>query len=345
MINYLCTSPLPKVKGTDAAYNEIDNLVDNFGGHVNSLYPFSRPSSKYPIKLLGLHKLNKIKEIERNSKINHIYGSGLFNMLITKKLHRPSVYTLLAGINDPKHVPSVKYLCRFDKIVVSNERDLNLLKQLGNKNVVMIRTAIPVDRFTKHRLPFDPSTPRLKILMASAPWESKQFNSKGIHLILSTLQKLDKIHITFLWRGILVNEMKALIQKYNVSEKVSLVNQNVEVNQYLKTHHGMILLSNDSSIVKAYPHSLLESISSGKPIILSQQIPLSDFVIKNNIGVVLRRFDKDALIHAINDFSNNYASIADAAYAIPRSQFSQPRFIKDHDALYKNLLTSDTPKC
>lgn len=335
MINFLCTSPYPKMKGTDAVYNELATLQKEFDGNIKSLYPFKKPSSKFPVILLGSHNFRKIKATERHSKINHIYGSALFNMLAIRQLKKPTIYSLVAGISSPDALPSIKYLNRFKAIVVSNDRDYKILSNKGLNNVSLIRTSIKVEQFTKEKSPLNKT---LNLMMASAPWESKQFKSKGIHIILSTLQKIKDVHFTFLWRDILATEMKKLIAQYGVQDKITLIDRKVNPNDYLKQNHGTVLLADNPGLVKASPHSLLESLCAGKPIILTKEIPLSDYVEQKRVGLILNEFTSESLQKLIKQFRAQYLPLSQNAYALPNHEFSKDQFISQYQKLYETVL-------
>ena len=45
-------------------------------------------------------------------------------------------------------------------------------------------------------------------MMASAPWVESQFQTKGVEALLEAAQLNARLHITFLWRGHLLAEMK-----------------------------------------------------------------------------------------------------------------------------------------
>jgi len=237
MINYLYTSPKPKLNGTDAVVNEINILQTSFGGFKDSLFPLKNPTSKYPRFLFGLHSLKGILASEKNAKYNHIFSSGLFYMPFVHLLKKPTILSLTAGINSSLKLPSKKYLGNFKSIVVSNERDFKILQNLGLKNIRLIRTGIDTSKFESSHVPLQKN---LNLLMASAPWELSQFKSKGIHLLLDMLKNTKGIKLTFLWRDILPTHMTKLIEEYGVQNKVQFINRFVDTNQYFRKVHGTI---------------------------------------------------------------------------------------------------------
>jgi len=108
----------------------------------------------------------------------------------------------------------------------------------------------------------------------------------------------------------------------------------------LKTIHSTVLLSNDASVVKAYPHSLIESLISGKPVITSKQIAMSDFVEENSCGVVLNDFDASHLLKLIDKLQANYTQYCNATFALDVNLFSNKRMLADYEKLYTRLTSN-----
>lgn len=337
MINYLCTSPKPNLKKTDALYNEINLLQNKFKGSITSLYPFSTPSSKYPVILNGIHNFGAIRKLDNQLKINHIFAPSIFHLPIVYFFKKPTIYTIVAGVSNRNRLPINPFMKRIASFIVSNERDYQTVRDNGIKKVHIIRTAIDISSFEKHRLP---KKEKLHLLLASAPWEMKQFKTKGIHLLLEALQKSDNLAMTFLWRNILPEYMETLIKHYKVEDKVTFINEVSDVNSILKKVHGTVLLTNDCSVVKAYPHSLIESVISGKPVIVSHDIPMADYVVDNKCGLVLQDYSIDGLMAKLKEFNDQYHQLSEACMSINPWDFSADRLLKDYKNLYANVLDS-----
>jgi len=334
MINYLCTSPKPALNGTDALYNEIELLKSSFGGKIHSLFPFKKPISKFPAFLYGMHNFYKIKSSAVSNKINHIFAPSLVYLPVINCLPKPIIFNIVASINKQSKLLPKSFIKKIDALVVSNSRDAHYLKSKNYENVVVVKTGINVAPFEKHQTPVNDS---FNILMASAPWEKKQLTTKGIHLLLSALRQTEKIKLTLLWRNVLVNEIEGLIRNYGVSDKVTLINKKANVPELLKTVNATVLLCNDTSVVKAYPHSLIESLISGKPVIVSSQIAMADFVKQNNCGIVLDNFDTSNFIECINKLQAEYNQFSNATAAIDSNMFSNKRMLNDYKKLYAAL--------
>jgi len=335
MISYLCTSPLPKLKKTDAVYNEINFLAEQTQGTINSLFPFDTPNSKFPIPLYGLHNLLTIKKLEKQHKINHIFGSGLFRLPFVYFLKKPCIYSVVASIHHQRQFPSLSYLKKFAAIIISNGRDYQRLENLGLNNVKLVQTGIDISKIEPHTTPL--KSP-LHLLLASAPWEKRQFETKGIHLLLKMLQQTQDVYITFLWRGILSDHMKTLIEQYGVSQKCSLIDEVVDINDYMQKIHGTILLTSDASNVKALPHSLIESLVSQKPVILSKKIPMADFVQKTKVGIIINNLEEKELITGLKILKQDYETLVANVKNIAPSFFSIKRVYQDYQKIYAAIL-------
>ena len=341
MINYLCTAPLPKVDSTDAVYNEIELLRKTFGGQVSSIYPFKSPTSLFPNAALGWTRLNVIKKMEKAASMNHVFVGRITWIPFLNILAKPTILTVMTGIDPELKLPTARYLNQFKKIVVSSNQDKAKLNDFGVKNVEVIRTCIDISNLERLDLKLALSSD-LHLLMASAPWELSQFKSKGIHLILDVLKTMPNVRMTLLWRGHHFEEMTRLVKNQKLENQVNIINQFTNVNDILKKVHGCILLVNSRSIVKSYPHSLIESIVCGKPVILTESIPMSDFVSEAKCGLVLRDFDSKSLNELFQKFIANYDDLFESTQNVPRSEFSHEKMIDRYGKIYKDVLGSES---
>ena len=100
--------------------------------------------------------------------------------------------------------------------------------------------------------------------MASAPWNAAQFSSKGIDVIVKAVEKIPNLKVTFLWRNIEYEMIHHLENDSPAKDRINVVNKKVDVVRYIQEADAGILLSKDASIIKSFPHSLLECPAFGK---------------------------------------------------------------------------------
>jgi len=123
-----------------------------------------------------------------------------------------------------------------------------------------------------------------------------------------------------------------------VGRQVEVINRRVDVNQVLSTVHGSIALTTDPSIIRPYPHSLLESLAAGKPVLVSKEIPMSDYVAGTGCGVVVESNEPAAILDAVASFVDQYAGMQRSAREVGQRDFAQQRMVASFQAVYEHVL-------
>jgi glycosyltransferase involved in cell wall biosynthesis len=205
------------------------------------------------------------------------------------------------------------------------------LQSWGLANYAVVAPAVDTERITRGALPLGNE---ITLLMASAPWVADQFESKGIDALLDAAVRLPDLRLILLWRGLLLGELLERVERRGIGDRVEIVSEHVDVNQYLERAHATVLPAKRGDIVKAYPHSLLESLLAGKPVILSDALPMADFVREHGCGIVLDEVNERSLIEAMEQLRADYESLARGARRIDPSAFSQNAMIESYRAIY-----------
>lgn len=330
---FLHTVPRPKIKGTDAVFQETALLKKMTSGIEDTLFPLATPNSLFPRNLYGWTALNRLRKIQKKINYNHIFSPTLYHYPILNFLRQPIIYTVVASLSGQPAPKKIEKICSYYKIIVSNERDARQLDEWGINNYQLIRTGMD---FTKFHYSTPPNNDSLTLLQASAPWEKSQFKTKGIELLLEAAQRLSWLKIVFLWRGNLYNEMLDLVKKYRVQEQIEIINKKVDVNQLLTKIDATVLLTQNAALVKSFPHSLLESLVSGRPVLLSDTIPMADYIRKNQLGEVIR-FDLNEMLPILHTWKSNHIQLRQAVSDSVRYDFSQTQMLSQLRKLYRNF--------
>jgi glycosyltransferase involved in cell wall biosynthesis len=328
---FLLTSPKPVVEGTDAVFQDVSMLREAVKGEVVNLYPRSVPGSAFPQALYGFHALPALRRAERRCKVNHIFFSVAYPFPVLRVLRNPTVYTVVASLAGRAKPHNIERLRALRRIVVSNERDLEVLRSWGLSNGSIIPTGIDMTGLVPAMLDLGDE---LTLLMASAPWVSEQFDTKGIDILLEAVARDRAIKLILLWRGLLLDELRERISRLGINDRVEVVTERIAIADYLKRAHATVLLAKRCDIVKAYPHSLLESLLCGKPVILSEKLPMADYVQQNDCGVVVDEIHTAGFLAAVNDLRRSYDRLAGNAQAIDRNRFSTRAMIESYGELY-----------
>jgi glycosyltransferase involved in cell wall biosynthesis len=329
---YLLTSSEPIIQGTDAAFQEVSALSAAFNGETINLCPRRVPGRPFPAQLLGFHKLRQLRKLERACDITHVYHSVPYPFPVLKFSRNPIVYTVLTSLRHIASSPNLKWLKSLHRIVVSNVRDADILKSWGLLNSAVVPPAVDISRVTQSALPLEGE---ITLLMASAPWVEDQFDLKGIDALLDAAARLPKLRLILLWRGLLLKELLERVERHDLRGRVEIITERVEINDVLRRSHAAVLAAKRSDIVKAYPHSLLESLLGGKPVILSDMLPMADYVRQHGCGIVLEDASQQTLINAIEELRARYDGYAKRARLTEAHRFSHQAMIENYREIYE----------
>lgn len=335
-ILYHLTVLPPKLPAAEALSQEIAALRGRFGGEIIYLNPNIGSPLYVPRLLFGWHKLRQIWQQEPQISLHHVYNPDPYPFSVLRAFRRPVVYSLSSGVGDKR--PNVRLLSQLAAVVVPDERSFERLRGWGLTNVHLVRAGVEHGRFSYTPQPL---TTQIRLLVASAPWTKGQFQSKGIDALLALAQKRPDISLIFLWRDVLYAEMMGRVADKNLDRRVQVINQLVDVNEILATVHATVNLATAEGIVKAQPHSLLDSLAAGKPVLVSQAIPLADFVAQAGCGEVVQSVTPVAIEQALEKLMANYEARQVAALQAGQANFSHRAMLDAYEAVYKTVLSKN----
>jgi len=333
-ILYHLMIPRPAQPTLDAVVQEVQNLKAQFGGELIYLNPSRQPGSFYPERLYGLHRLAYLRRKEATVRLHHVYNSHPFFFPYLRWLRRPIVYSVMAGLKLSPRQSTLKGLERSAAVVVSNERDRETLQGWGLKNVHVIWPGIDSTRFRPSQPPPDPG---FTLLVGSAPWTEAQFRSKGVEALLAAAEARPDLRMVFLWRGLLFETMRAQVAQRGLQARVKLINQWVDVNEVLARVHAAVVLAANATLVKAFPHSLLEALAVGRPVLVSRTLPMADYVAQTGCGQVVEAVCPEELLTALARLEASYEVHQAAALRVGRRDFSQQALAEAYGRLYASV--------
>jgi glycosyltransferase involved in cell wall biosynthesis len=321
-ILYHLTVLPPKMPECEALSQEINALRRYFGGGLIYLNPNPAAFTYLPRLVFGFHKLRYLRKLESTIDIHHIYNPDPFPFPILRYLRAPVVYTISSGVDERR--PNLHFFSSLAAIAVSDERSLKRLQGWGLSNVHLVRAGIDTSRFHFSPLPLES---KFRVMIASAPWTERQFETKGIDALLQAARANPDLHLVFLWRGILAEEMERRVKQMGLERQVEVINRQVDVNQILAGVHATIALATAPGIIKAYPHSLLDSLAAGKPVLVSRAIPMADYVDQVGCGQVIDNVTATAILEGIEALAQNYGSFQACAQSVGQRDFSQQSMV------------------
>jgi glycosyltransferase involved in cell wall biosynthesis len=330
-IAYYTTIPPPPIPGTESVFNEIGILMDNFNGQMIHLYPFKKPYPRFPWQMVGLHRFHQLQHMDRIVDIHHIFSAGTCPFPVLRILRKPVVYTVVSGM-DPLR-DTVKWPGFM--LVVGSERDLDTAKKRGISNCRFVRHGIDTSQIKKHPLILKEE---MTLLTASAPWTARQFREKGFDLLFDVVSRRNDLRLIILMRGLLTDALHKRLKLFDIEDRVTIIDRYTDINTVLSRIHGTIAMAENPGVIRSYPHSLIESLAAGKPIMISDTIPMADYVRGNNVGCVVENFSLFSLNAAIDEFIGGYNTYRIKAEEIGGRDFSKDRMIADYREVYDLVL-------
>ncbi|NKQ36717.1 MAG: glycosyltransferase [Chloroflexi bacterium] len=325
----------PKMPEAEALSQEIAALRTAFNGEIVYLNPNETSPVYLPRLAFGWHKLRRVRQIEAEYDLHHFFNPDPFPYPVLLRLRKPVVYSLSSGVGEKR--PYLPYFSRLAAVTVYDERSYGKLRDWGLTNVHLVQSGIDVAKFTHTAVPL---TDEIRLLSASAPWTKAQFASKGVAALLEAAQQMPRLQIIFLWRGMLYEEMMARVAQAGVADRVQVINERVDVNGILAKVHGTINLASNGALIKAYPHSLLDSLAAGKPVLVSKVIAMSDYVKRVGCGVVVDEVSAEGVVTAVNGFAERYETLVATAVRVGRD-FSQEKMITSFRQVYDFVLRNE----
>jgi glycosyltransferase involved in cell wall biosynthesis len=172
------------------------------------------------------------------------------------------------------------------------------------------------------------------LLAGSAPWTRAQFRSKGVEALLAAAKARPDLRLVFLWRGLLFEEMRVQVAQLRLQDRVEVINRRVDVNEVLARVHAAVVLADDATLVKSFPHSLLESLAAGRPVLVSRALPMADYVARTGCGQVVGAISPEEVLGAVERLEANYGAHRAAALQVGWRDFSREALVEAYGRLY-----------
>lgn len=200
-----------------------------------------------------------------------------------------------------------KKLCeRADKIIsVSTYTARSIIKEYGipADKLEVIPNGVDINRFNPN---VNGYKMRKKWNIHSEPivlFVGRLDYNKGVRYLIEAFSKIIKdicdAKLVIVGQGPTINNIKYLINKYNLEKSVKLVGR-VSDEELPKAYNAsnIIVLP---SLMEGFGISLLESMACGKPCIATRAGGVEDVILNGKTGFIVTPADSDSLYQAIND--------------------------------------------
>jgi glycosyltransferase involved in cell wall biosynthesis len=226
----------------------------------------------------------------------------------------------------------IDYFAQAEYVVVESERHREILIQSGiaEKKVKLIYPGVRSKPFKKAVDPF-------RILFATSPMSEHSLLTRGIFLLLHAARKMPEIQFTIVWRGKKCTKLAKAIEDLKI-QNIELINGYVSnMDEIYDAVHATILPGITYSSLKPCPHSGLESLAHGKPLLVSYPTSINSIIFRCNCGVVFEP-DIQSLVQAIEHLMVNYGWYQGNCHPTIEKYFSEEVFISRYRTLYHSML-------
>lgn len=174
---------------------------------------------------------------------------------------------------------------------------------------------------------------KLKLLFLSRIDEKK-----GLDMFIQALSRLSiPYHLTIAGDGdpLYIESLKKLIDDQRLTQHVDWIGfQHEHKFEVLKDHDLLVLPSHDEN----FGNVVIESLSVGTAVLVSDKVGLADYVLKNNFGWVCKP-EPSAIAESINTINPlQLISIRDNAPAIISSDFDELNLAQRYIAMYQQII-------
>lgn len=287
----------------------------------------------------------------KNELVVHIHAwwnlVSIFSCLVTK-MHGVKVVLSPRGMltnysltnrnskfKDAIHFFLGKRLLKYCHIHATSEKEQeDVLETCTPNNTSIIANFVELSDESITAIPTD--SPNYQLLFLSRIEEKK-----GLELLFNTLAKVNiSWNLSIAGSGEIdyLQHLHQLANQLNISSKIKWLGQ-VDKNQKFKllAAHDLLVLSSHN---ENFANVVVESLSVGTPVLVSTEVGLADYVIKNNLGWVVPNDPDQLIVAIIKSFEDTQkrAQIRASAPSTIKRNFNETMLANKYINMYKHLL-------
>jgi len=333
-------------RGIEAISKEIISLKKNLGKNIFiynlSLkfmdFQFRHGIFGYYYKFLPLLTTIPIFSIFTN--ISHIYTSVNDMPYMRLVMAKNIILTSVEGVDLSRLKLNIDLLrTKINRIVVQSEGDKDLLIKNGviEEKINVIYPGVDLSKYVVKKNPLFKKD-GMKILFASSPLKEDHFKSRGVDFILKNKNVFcdANAELTLLWRDRFIKDILKKIWKIN-GDCIKLKVKDIHyMNKFYQKYHATIIPYSGSVGNKPCPNSLIESLASGIPVLVSEDVGVSDLIEREKCGVIFK-LTKESLRRSIEKLRNNYSIYQSNTRRVAYKYFDEKVFLLKYRRLYTNM--------
>ena len=272
---------------------------------------------------------------ERLGDVSHVFG-GLNSWHLIRAL---SHHAILFTVTIPGPTLEQPLLSKVACFAVETPclRQTLLEASVSPDKIRIIYPGIDLARFA---VTPPPQPPPFRILFASSPKDLSELNDRGINHLIEIARALPEVMITIPWRiwGDLGEAQGALHDLDLPSNFVVQWEVRPRMQSYFSETH-VTACCYAPGFGKAVPNSIVESLASGRPVLVSESCGIATLVREYKAGVVTDR-TVNGTIKAIDKLRATWTEYAENARRLAKDHFCQQKMIASYKELYAELASA-----
>jgi len=156
--------------------------------------------------------------------------------------------------------------------------------------------------------------------------------------MLNAAKRVPEVQFVFVWRNKNLTELQEAIKRLAV-KNVEIKNGLMDMDNIYQTVHATILPGLEYHSIKPSPHSGIESLAWGKPLLVSVPSSLAPLVQRFHCGIVFEP-SVDSLHRGIRQLMKSYDEFAVNCHTVIEGNFSQTTFLEKYRQLYTSMMES-----
>jgi glycosyltransferase involved in cell wall biosynthesis len=274
-----------------------------------------------------------VRLLEPAFQLNHVFGSVGDWFYLQGVRRRPTVLTVAASAQPVQ--PSL--LERVDRFVVEYPGGRDYLHSLGiaPEKVRLIFPPVDLVRFAYTPPPPDPFT----VLFASSPDTESGLQDRGIPQLLDAAALRSQYRFRLLWRpwGDRGERVRQWIAERELRNVELVIGACGDMAQQYRQAHVTIAPFTTQATTKPVPNSLIESLASGRPVVATDLIGLSEVIERGSAGRICLPTGQ-GIVEQLDRLQREWHHYSTKARQLAEQHFGMNQFVEGYGRLYEEVL-------
>ncbi|ELC8364548.1 glycosyltransferase [Clostridium perfringens] len=217
---------------------------------------------------------------------------------------------------------------KFRAIAISKTIEIESKNYFGNIDIVCIENGIDTSKFSGDDISKRNSNNILHV--------GRFVDVKNQEALIKSVKGINEsFNLTFVGNGETLDRNINLVKDLNLTNKIKFLGYRKDIAEIMNENSIFVLCSK----IEGAPISIVEAMANGMCIIANDVGGISDFIINNENGILIKDFTEEKMRNTIRDLLNDREKVIDLARAAKKSctKYDIEQCVNKHDMLYKSI--------